>query len=161
MQRQVSQGIRAFLIITATTCVVLAALSCATAPPVQTEGDVRAVMSLAASGESEVLIEQSHAPFLFDGELLVRDQDIGDMWRLVIGAGLFDEGAAVVSITDAGPESYALFAEMKQVELFFSRYVSENARAAVIDTPSATVTLLLDGKSEGYSRIAGMRVDVR
>lgn len=161
MQRKISYSLRAILTCALIGCVMIAAFSCATAPPVQTEEDVRAVTALAAAGETGKLTEQSHIPFLFDGEILVRSRDAAEMWRLIAASGLFGENPPVADFSGVGPESYTLFSDTKQVELFFSKYVSDHARIAVIDTPHAILTLLLDGKSEGYSRIAGMKVDVR
>lgn len=161
MQRHLSHLVRAAVPFALIALTLITAFSCATAPPVQTEEDVRAVTALAAAGENEILTQQSYVPFLFDGEILGRGQDVAEMWRLVVRAGLFDGGVIVRSLADAGPETYKLFADSKQVEFFFSKYLSEYAQTAVLETPAATVTLLLDGKSEGYSRIAGMKVDVR
>ena len=161
MQRQVLKSIRVLLSCALTACVLTAALSCATAPPAPAEEDVRGVTELAAAGETEILTAQSHVPFLFDGEILGRGQDVAEMWRLIVGAGVFEAETTLGALSGVGPGSYRLFADSKQVELFFSKYVSENASTAVVETPAATVILLLDGRSEGYSRIAGMRVDVR
>ena len=161
MHRQVSHSMRGVLSGVLIVCVLTAAFSCATVPPVQTEEDVRAVTALAAAGKTDILSRQSHLPFLFDGEILVRSQDVSEMWRLTAAADLFRANPTVAGLSDTGPETYKLFAESKQVQLFFSKYAGEYARIAVIDTPNARVTLLLDGKSEGYSRIAGMKVDVR
>ena len=61
--------------------------ACVTAPPSQNEGRVAEVIELINDGPVEALVDQSHVPFFFDAELLVRSTDVSLMWTGLREAG--------------------------------------------------------------------------
>jgi len=118
--------------------------ACMTAPPSQNEGRVAEVMELINDGSVEALVNQSHVPFFFDAELLVRSTDIELMWSGLREAG-FEVASAGFAVEPAGPADFPRVADTFDMESFFSPegYFPEDAGWVVVDSSAGQLLILL------------------
>ena len=124
--------------------VVLLFGACMTAPPSQNEGRVAEVIELINDGSVEALVNQSHVPFFFDAELLVRSTDVDLMWSGLREAG-FEIAPVGFAVEPAGPADYPRIADTFDMESFFSPdgYFPEGAGWVIVDSSAGQMLILL------------------
>jgi len=133
--------------------------SCASVTFIQKEEDVLALVGLINRGDIVTLSALSSVPFLFDREILTMNQDPGILWSNLAAAGFSLPGAVVVKIDRVDEKTSTLFDDSMEVRVFFSKYVPDTARFAVLEAEGTSAILILDGKREGYPKILGMKVN--
>lgn len=139
-----------------------AALSaCATAPPVSSPTVAADMVALVASAEPEAITERSAVPFLFDGEILNRPQDVHYLWSGLRDHGFRATTARVAEVFPVGDGSSRRFADTTEVQLFFRRYVGADGVLVTATGFPAPVLLLLAPNEQGHARILGIRVGER
>lgn len=142
------------------TTTALAALllgACVTAPPSQNEGRVAEVIELINDGSVQALVDQSHVPFFFDAELLVRSTDVDLMW-----AGFRDAGVEIspvgFAVEPAAPGDYSRIADTFDMQTFFSpdRYFPEDAGWVIADSSVGELLILLGDRNGRLPVIFGI-----
>lgn len=133
--------------------------SCASVKFVQKEGDIQKIVELINAGDHETLGAVSAAPFLFDSEILMLDADIKSLWRNLTDAGFALPGAAVAAIEERSEGDFAAFGDTMDVKTYFTKYLPETARIAVVRAGGMELRLLVNGKVDGYPKVYGMRVE--
>jgi hypothetical protein len=133
-------------------------LSCATVPIADNEKSVAKVVDLFNQGQSEKLSDLSQKPFLFDGEILLMQQDLDILYGNLGNAGFKMEDYAIASLDRVDDSSYEKFAETMEVEVYFDKYIESSAVVATIKAKNGTFLLLLDGRKGPYPLIYGFKV---
>ena len=131
--------------------------ACVTAPPSQNEGRVAEVIELINDGPVEALVDQSHVPFFFDAELLVRSTDVSLMWTGLREAG-FEVAPAGFAVEPAGPADFRRIADNFDMESFFSPdgYFPEDAGWVVVDSSAGQLLILLGDRNDRLPVIFGI-----
>jgi hypothetical protein len=102
--------------------VVAAATSCATAPYTPSESSISKLATLIDSGGVGRVKGIATAPFLLDGEILLRQADVDAAWANFAMAKLSLRSPTIASIERIGPDSYASFGSSMDVKAFFKKY---------------------------------------
>ncbi|MEE8442094.1 MAG: hypothetical protein V3S41_10250 [Spirochaetia bacterium] len=145
------------LYLTGAALAVLLLGACVTAPPSQNEGRVAEVIALINDGSVEALVNQSHVPFFFDAELLVRSTDVALMWSGLREAG-FEIEPIGYALEPAGPPDYRRIADTFDMESFFSPdgYLPDDAGWVVVDTSAGEMLILLGDRIDRLPVIFGI-----
>lgn len=101
------------------------------------------------------LVELSSLPFLLDGEMVVREQDLRTLWHNLRTAGFTFAEADVVSVSPVDGSSYLRFADNKEVQVFFKKYVAKDAAVAEIKTKYGTFLIITGGRNWFIPKIFG------
>jgi hypothetical protein len=145
------------LLLVAVCAATLVLGSCASLQRSFDEGDIRQVVDLINSGQSQKLTALSMTPFLVDGEVVVLPADVAGFWAGIVKAGFRVDGAALDSGTAVAADSYSLFARTMEVKSFFSRYLKEGGRVLDFATGGGKHVRLLI-KNEWFSwKIVGWK----
>jgi len=137
---------------------VLTFLSCATVPIAENEKSVEKVVDLFNRGETEKLSDLSQKPFLFDGEIILMQQDLDIFYGNLTNAGFVIDDYSIASLDRVDDDTYKNFAETMEVEVFFNKYIESSAVVATIKAKNGTFLLLLDGRKGLYPLIHGFKV---
>lgn len=131
-----------YLVAAVLTLVLLGA--CMSVPPSQNEGKVAELIEMINDGSVEVLVAQSHAPFFFDAEMLVRSADIELMWSGLRAAG-FEVAPSGFAVEPATSSDYRQIADTFDMEAFFSPdgYFPDDAGWVVADSSTGELMILL------------------
>lgn len=135
--------------------------SCASIPVSTRPADVEDVVQMINTGQSERLAKHSQVPFMFDGEILLMEQDMNLLWGNLRQTGFALREARVESLERAGENSYRLFAETMEAEVYFRKYLPENAMVARVTSSNGDFILLLGGRQAGFPMIYGLRGPVQ
>lgn len=122
--------------------------ACATVPPSQNENRVGELIGMINEASVRDLVEQSHVPFFFDAELLVRAADVELMWDGLRSAG-FQIVPSGFALEPAAPADFRRIASTFDMESFFSPdgYFPGGAGWLVADSSIGQVLVLLGEKS--------------
>ena len=115
------------------------------------------VIDLIDDGNSEDLIAMTSTPFLLDGEIIILDQDIADFWVAIIAAGFNVGSPVLVETVQADEETFRQFAETKEVESYFQKYVTEECHLVIVETEEIRLILIMDRPDKKNSRIIGLK----
>jgi len=135
--------------------------SCATAPYMPSQRKVQKLVDLIDRGGVGSVKGLASAPFLLDGEILLRPADVDAAWANLAASGFKMASPKVVSTARVGDDSYRLFAGTMEVRAFFRNYLNKDSVVATIDSSEGRFYLLLNREVSGYPRIQGMRGPVR
>jgi hypothetical protein len=135
--------------------------SCATSPYVPSERKVEKLVSLIDSGGVGAVKGLAQAPFLLDGEILLRQADVDAAWANLKASGFTMGKAKVASIARIGDESYKLFADGMEVRSFFKKYLDKDSSLVALDAAEGKYYLILNRKVSGYPRIQGLKGPVK
>jgi hypothetical protein len=144
------------VLITLALVVAAAAISCATAPYTPSERSITRLAALIDSGRVGSVKGLAAAPFLLDGEILLRQSDVDAAWANFAAAKLSLRSPKVASIARIGPDSYASFGSSMDVRVFFKKYLDKNSSLVALDTADGRYYLLLNREVSGYPRIQGI-----
>jgi dienelactone hydrolase len=149
-----------------TVCALLAAAvallgACATTPPMSSPTVAAEMVALVASADAGTVARRCTVPFLFDGEILNRRQDVDYLWASLREHGFLAEASRVSQIVPVSVESYRRFADTTEVGFFFQRHVSADGVLVAAAGFPAPVLLLVVPDEHGEARIAGIRVGER
>jgi len=135
--------------------------SCATAPYTPSEKKVQKLVALIDKGGVGAVKGLSTAPFLLDGEILLRQADVDSAWTNLKAAG-FKMGLPKLASTERiGPESYARFGSGMELRSFFKKYLDKNSVLVALDTAEGRYYLILNREVSGYPRIQGLKGPVK
>lgn len=141
--------------------VATAATSCATAPYTPSERSITKLASLISSGGVGKVKGIATAPFLLDGEILLRQADVDTAWANFAAAKLSLRSPTIASIARIGPDSYTRFGSSMDVRVFFKKYLNKDSSLVALDTADGRCYLLLNREVSGYPRIQGITVPKR
>ncbi len=142
---------------------VLAALcvavsGCATFAPRRFERSAEQVIGLLNSGQASELAAMSRTPFLLDGELLVLDADVAELWRGMVKSGFRIDAAASIEALPVDGETYRRFASTMEVRTFLEQYVGDSGSLVTLEAGRSRILLLLDrGRGPGRTVIVGFK----
>jgi hypothetical protein len=136
--------------------VALSLAACASVPYVPSEKKVQKLVALIDRGGVPAEKNLSTAPFMLDGEILLRQADVDSAWANLKAAGFGLDKPKVASIQRIGPDSYRLFADTMDARVFFKKYLDKNSSIVAIDAAKGRFYLILNREVEGYPRIQGL-----
>lgn len=131
--------------------------SCATVPYTPSEKKVQKLVALIDRGGVQAVKGLSSAPFILDGEILLRQVDIDTAWSNLKAAGFGLGTPAIASIARIGADSYALFGDSMDARVFFKKYLDKNSVLVALDAAEGRYYLILNREVSGYPRIQGFR----
>lgn len=148
------------------TCVIaalaaVALASCATVPVAQRPERVAVLLEEINTGSLERVLELTGRPFLLDGEILVRPDDIETMWTNLREAGFTFDGATVVDLGAATPAGGVTFGDTMDVRVWFERYAGPEAGLATVNTSHGTFLIVTGGRVGRTPQLLGFTEDDR
>lgn len=146
----------------ATSLAVVCALgSCATVPYMPSEKKVQKLVALIDQGGVQAVKGLSAAPFMLDGEILLRQADVDEAWANLKAAGFRISSPAIASISRIGADSYAAFAGTMDARVFFKKYLDKDSVLVTLDAGEGRFYLILNREVKGYPRIQGFKGPVK
>jgi hypothetical protein len=147
-------------------CIAVAALAmsvfaCASVPYTPNESKVMKTVAIINSGGVADVKGLSDAPFMFDGEILLLQAEVGSLWDNLKATGFTMGKAKVASIARIGDESYRLFSPAAESRAFFKKYLNRDSVLVTLDTPEGRYFLILNREVKGYPRIQGFKGPVK
>ena len=139
----------------------LALNSCATAPYTPSERKVERLVALIDKGGVGAIKGLASAPFLLDGEILLRQADVDSCWSNLKASGLSLGTPKIESIARIGADSSLLFVDSMDARVFFKKYLDKNSVLVTIDASEGKYYLLLNREVSGYPRIQGFKGPVK
>ena len=130
---------------------------CATFAPRRFERSAGRIIGLVNSGQAAELASMSQTPFLLDGELMLLDRDVAELWSGMIKAGIKIGPAASVKALPLDGESFKRFASTMEAKTFFEKYVSDRGSLVVLQAGSSRILLLLERGKRGRTLIVGFK----
>jgi hypothetical protein len=121
------------------------------------EDQVAKIIKLINSGDTDKLARVTRVPFLLDGEIIALQDDAGLLWKNLAQAGFTLQNAALADLIPVKEDTYKLFADTWEVEVFFKKYVPPKSMVAQIKADNGDFLLLLDGEKKGYAQILGIK----
>ena len=131
------------------TTIVAVATGCATFGTGQA-GDAGTIVSLINQGDVEQLTRIAVLPFVFEGEVLYKASDVEAVWRNLSINGFRIERPKFGDTVSIDVDTFQIFADTYEMEVFFGKYVPAGARLAAIASGGQEYWLLL-GKASGGS----------
>jgi hypothetical protein len=139
----------------------IALAACATVPYMPSEKKVERIVDLIDSGGVGAVKGLSTAPFMLDGEILLRQADVDAAWANLKAVGFRISSPRIASISRIGPESDTWFAETMDARIFFKKYLDKNSVVVALDAAEGRFYLLLNREVRGYPRIQGFKGPLR
>ena len=139
----------------------LAMSSCATAPYTPSERKVEKLVALIDRGGVGAIKGLASAPFLLDGEILLRQADVDSCWSNLKASGLRIGAPKIESIARIGADSATLFADSMDARVFFKKYLDKNSVLVRLKASEGKYYLLLNREVSGYPRIQGFKGPVK
>jgi hypothetical protein len=121
------------------------------------EDQVTKIIKLINSGDTDKLARVTSVPFLLDGEIIALQDDAGLLWKNLAQAGFTLQNAALADLIPVKEDTYKLFADTWEVEVFFKKYVPPKSMVAQVKADNGDFLLLLDGEKKGYAQILGIK----
>jgi hypothetical protein len=121
------------------------------------EDQVAKIIKLINSGDTDKLARVTRVPFLLDGEIIALQDDAGLLWKNLAQAGFTLQNAALADLIPVKEDTYKLFADTWEVEVFFKKYVPPKSMVAQVKADNGDFLLLLDGEKKGYAQILGIK----
>jgi hypothetical protein len=121
------------------------------------ERSAERIVGLVNSGQAAELAAMSRTPFLLDGELLLLDADVAELWKGIVAAGFRIEPGSSPTAGPLGAESYKRFASTMEVRTFFQKYVSDRGSLVELEAGRSRILLLLDRGRMGSAVIVGFK----
>jgi hypothetical protein len=102
-------------------------------------------------------MELNEAPFLFDGEILFLQNQLGALWQNLYSAGFRLYSAKIVRNEAIGGDAYLEFGDTMDVRTFFQKYLDKDSSLVEIRALSGSYVFLLGREVDGYPRIRGFK----
>jgi hypothetical protein len=138
-----------------------ALLSCASAPYMPKEKKVQRLVDLIDTGGVGAVKGLASAPFLLDGEILLRQADVDSAWANLKAAGFTMGKPKIAKAARIGEDSYKLFADRMEVRSFFKKYLNADSVIVALDAAEGRYYLILNREVSGYPRIQGLKGPVK
>ncbi len=121
------------------------------------EKKVDKLVALINSGGVGAVKRLSQAPFILDGEILLRQADVDAAWSNLAAAGFKIGAPAIASMGRIGQDGYSLFADTMDARVFFKKYLDKDSVLVALDATEGRFYLILDREVSGYPRIQGFK----
>ncbi len=131
--------------------------ACASVPYTPSEKKVQKLLDLIDRGGVGAVKGLSSAPFILDGEILLRQSDVDTAWTNLKAAGFTIGSPKIESIAKIGPDSYKLFADTMDAKVFFKKYLDKSSNLVALDASEGRFYLILNREVKGYPRIQGFK----
>lgn len=118
--------------------------------------DVEKAVDLINSQNASELSRHSSTPFLFEGEMLLRNTDVEAVWSNLSGNGFELKNPIIIETSKSDETTYRVFSESEEMEIFFRKYIPEDSILGKIDTDEGTFHILLGRGVDGYPAILGI-----
>lgn len=125
---------------------------CATLRPAD-EGQILEIIELINTGDSENLFGRSSDIFLLDTEILYSPENVKSFWEGLAESGFKLQNPVIESYRLLLPTDRQLFGGGREIEIFFSKYIPEQASLFKIGTSSGTYIFILGPSDIGKSII--------
>jgi hypothetical protein len=135
--------------------------SCASAPYTPSENKVQKLVDLIDRGGVGAIKGLSTAPFILDGEILIRQADVDSAWANLKTAGFKLDSPKIVSVSKVGAGSYKLFGDRMELRAFFKKYLDESSNIVALDAKAGRYYLILNRQVSGYPRVQGLKGPVK
>jgi hypothetical protein len=135
--------------------------SCAGLPYTPSEKKVDKLVALIDSGGVGAIKGLSQAPFILDGEILLRQSDVDSAWANLKAAGFGLGKPKVASIARIAPDGYAVFADTMDARVFFKKYLDKDSSLVALNAAEGRYYLILNREVKGYPRIQGFKGPVK
>lgn len=135
--------------------VAVLAASCATVPPSQREKRIELLIAELNGADEERLVTLSAQPFLLDGEIVALESDIRTLWGNLRGVGFTFDAAQIRAITPVDERSFQRFASTMDVQVFFQKYLSDDAAVVELQTRHGTFLVLTGSRVGRVPKIFG------
>ncbi|WP_319561034.1 hypothetical protein [Marispirochaeta sp.] len=109
------------------------------------------IAGLINAGDWESLSAKSGSPFLLDREMIMRQADMQEFWKILAEGG-FRLGEAEVSILDEEATA-ARYGQGLEIEQFFAKYVPSGASTFLIQSEAGRFYLTVGRDSKRTNRI--------
>jgi len=130
--------------------------SCASFALPPGQGAVERTLALIDSGAMAAVPGRASAPFLLDGEILLRQADLDSLWSNLAAARLRLGPATIVSLGKVAAPFPAGFPNTMEARSFIARRLDASARLVLLDTAAGPWWLILEGQGLGGSRLRGI-----
>lgn len=107
------------------------------------------------AGQVDALAGTSSRPFLFEGEILPTEAMLNDLWQGLTDGGVTFDDPTVREVRVVDGESFKVFANSWEVEVWFKRYVPDPAYLVFLDTAEQQLVILLDRNRKNPRRVMG------
>jgi hypothetical protein len=136
--------------------ILLVLASCSTLQRMSDEKGAAWVAQQLNDGNAAELAAVSSSPFLLDGETIALPEDTAALWNGLVKAGLKldPELSRALSV---GADTWREFGSVRDVQVFFGRYVAEGARLFELPTMNGRRVLILCRSSWGSRKLYGFK----
>lgn len=117
------------------------------------DNDAMEITELINEGNSSELTKLSAESFLLDTEILHSSSLIGELWTGLADAGFKLANPVIIENRALKSSDTGLFGNTKDVEVFFARYLPENAKLFRIGSDNAEIVLILGPSEKGKNNI--------
>ncbi len=115
------------------------------------------IVELINDGEAKELYQMSRTPFLLDGEIIILDNDVRDLWKTITAHGARVKNLVLVEAYPVEDKTYRRFADTFEVESYFKNYVSDEGHVVIVETEEFRLFLLMDKNKKGDKKLIGMK----
>ncbi len=138
-------------------CVLTILSACKTVPVSQRERRVQILLDRLNERDVEHAMEVSRIPFVFDQEIIVLESDVETLWSNLEQAGFSFANHRVREIRPVHAGSYREFGDTMDMEVYFSKYLSEDGTIVHIDTDYGGFLVLVGDRRRGLPQLFGMK----
>lgn len=138
-------------------CALTILSACKTVPVSQRERRVQILLDRLNERDVEHAMEVSRIPFVFDQEIIVLESDVETLWSNLQQAGFSFANHRVREIRPVHPGSYREFGDTMDMEVYFSKYLSEDGTIVRIDTDYGGFLVLVGDRRRGLPQLFGMK----
>ena len=134
-------------------------MACSTLTEKAARQEALKITSLMNDGKTGDLIKISRMPFLFETEILSSDKLMRTLWDGLKDAGYKIKNPAVSKIVEAGPETWKVFADTWEVQVYYKKYAPKTAYLVYVkgDGDREIVFLLNRDRRDDY-KISAWRI---
>lgn len=132
--------------VVALVCCLFVTVGCATVGTGIVDPLVHQAVQLIASGSPDDLLQHSAVPFIVDGEILYRAQDVLFFWTSLRAADFDLQNYGTRAVGPVDLSGIRIFSDSFEMKVFFQKQVPEGTKLATIQADGKSITLLLDNR---------------
>ena len=115
------------------------------------------MVALINDGKADELYAMTQTPFLLDGEIVVLDNDMRDLWETITSGGAKVSNLVLVESYPVEENTYKRFADTFEVKSYFERYVSKDGHVVIVETEDLRLFFLMDKTKKGAKKLIGLK----
>jgi hypothetical protein len=123
--------------------------SCAGFGSVVKEDDVFTVIEQMNAGQSDILVESSILPFVFDGEILESKTQISLLWTGLKNAGFVLDNPVILQQRPVTADDALIFSETWEIKTYFKNLLFETDSYVEVQGASTKVHMVLRSSKAG------------